>query len=140
MNDLPIVVNVVCKAAIIGPNGKLLLMRRSKTAPTRPLEWDLVGGAWDGGGENFEQAVEREASEEAGLVIKNCKIYKAIPRHRNEANSYHIAMSFTAATDSSKVKLSYEHDKYVWVNLHELPDYKLPEHWNQAAEAALRLN
>mgnify|MGYP001589925562 CR=1 FL=1 len=53
------------KAFVFGKNGKFLTMRRTKTAPSNPLRWDLPGGDVEFG-EDPLKSIVREVGEESG--------------------------------------------------------------------------
>jgi len=66
-------VGVAQKTIIVREDGKLLVVRRSKTAPSRPLYWDLPGGGLELG-EDPEEGAVREVMEETGIEVKNIKL------------------------------------------------------------------
>jgi len=54
---------------IINDEGEILLARRSENAKTFPGMWNLVSGDVEAG-ESIEDALKREAKEEAGVDIE----------------------------------------------------------------------
>lgn len=57
------------KAIIYDDQGRVLTIRRTKTAPTRPLQWDLPGGELDYG-EDTHAGMRREIKEETCLEVE----------------------------------------------------------------------
>jgi len=118
--------NIVLKA-VVSNNGKVLLLRRSATDTRRPKDWDLPGGSREPN-EDLIEGIKREVKEECGLDITNVvPIYStteirewkdnAGPHKRNA-----VFIFFTAKTGSDNVVLSFEHDKYQWVDLEKAID------------------
>ena len=103
---------IAAKVIIIGPDGRILTVRRSKTAPRRPLTWDFPGGMIERG-ETIEEAIHREVIEETRLSICTLK-----PLARQRLYGIDIQL-FTSSTDNTVVTLSYEHDMYQWVTPEE---------------------
>ncbi len=99
---------VAAKVIITGPDGRILTVRRSKTAPRRPLTWDFPGGLIEPG-ETMGEAVVRETLEEAGILISTPQPYA-----REQVYGLDVQL-FAASTDNTDVTLSYEHDMYQWV-------------------------
>ena len=58
-----IVASVIC----IDEEGRILILKRSETAPRRALLWDLPGGHVDQSDNSIEAGGIRELEEEAGL-------------------------------------------------------------------------
>lgn len=99
-------------AAVLNERDEILLLRRSKTAPARALDWDLPGGTVELD-ENPEIGTIRELLEETGIVATFSKfIFKTtVP----SLNGYKDFYFFNVNSDSNNVALSYEHDKYMWI-------------------------
>jgi len=57
---------IAAKAAIFGPDGKILVLRRHPEAERRPKQWDLVGGQIEPAETPFE-GQWREIGEETGI-------------------------------------------------------------------------
>lgn len=70
-------IRVSQKAIIFREDGKILTMRRTATAPSRPLYWDLPGGDLDFG-EDVKDGIVREIREEAGLEVQELAVIDAI--------------------------------------------------------------
>lgn len=113
---------VVAKALAFDKQGNILLVRRSETAPRRPLQWDIPGGFVDGEDESYQQACLRELREEAGVeaVAGSLRLgyaESAINWVESDEAFDVTWLYFTAEAVDTEVKLSYEHDKSAWVPL-----------------------
>lgn len=64
-----LVMTVGCGVIIENKEGQILLQKRSDTG-----EWSLPGGALEPI-ETYEQAVKREVLEEAGIEVRNLKLF-----------------------------------------------------------------
>lgn len=106
-------INVSIKAVVYKDDGRVLALRRTKTAPTRPLQWDLPGGILDYG-EDTMAGIIREINEEAGLVIKDVKLLDVISAF-DDKDEFWVTIGYSAHTTSDTVQLSYEHDRFQWV-------------------------
>lgn len=106
----------IAKTLVINRVGELLVIRRSKTAPRRALEWDLPGGMVEDDEEPKTAAI-RETAEEVGLTIIDLLLAYATTEARTDGNI--VFMFFLARAKNFDVTLSFEHDKFVWVNIEE---------------------
>ena len=105
------------KAILFKEDGELLTIRRSKTAPSGPLHWDLPGGDLDFG-EDVKEGIIREIKEETGLEVYNLKVIDAISGS-DDKNEFWVTICYIAQPMTSEVKLSYEHDDFHWVTPEE---------------------
>jgi len=110
------------KAILLNNEGKLLTIRRTKTAPVRPLHWDLPGGDLDFG-EDPMQGMIREIKEETGLDVKNVEPFD-IEAHINSDGVFWITVAYRVENVSGDLALSYEHDQYKWVTPDEFLQLK----------------
>ena len=113
---------VFIKALVFDKHCNVLLIRRSETAPRRPLQWDLPGGFVDDEDESYQQACLRELREEAGMEVTPGTLRlgyaeSAINWVESDEAFDVTWLYFTAEAASTEVKLSYEHDKSTWVSL-----------------------
>lgn len=112
---------VVAKALVFDDQDRLLLVRRSNTAPRRPLEWDLPGGFVDDDDESYQHACMREIAEETGVQIEHHQlriVYAESAIDTLVGDSADITwLYFAGSASNSTVELSYEHDKYTWVTV-----------------------
>lgn len=115
-------VGVAQKAVIFREDGKILTIRRSATAPSRPLYWDLVGGELDAE-ENPLSGILREIKEETGLVVDKVKFVDVVSGF-NDIGDYWVTLCFEAHVRKPKVILSYEHDDFRWVTLDQFLESK----------------
>ncbi len=111
---------IVAKAIISSPSGDILLVRRSKTAPRRPLEWDFPGGFVDDEDESYQTATIREVTEETGLAIIDNHLHLAYTEselgHFDKGNDVSW-LYYEGKVAITEIKLSYEHDDATWVSL-----------------------
>lgn len=110
-------VGVSLKAVIRREDGKFLALRRTETAPSRPLGWDLPGGELDWG-EDPEEGMMREIKEETGLEIEDLKIFDAVSGVTSHGEFW-TTICYIARPKSENVVLSYEHDDLKWVTVDE---------------------
>jgi 8-oxo-dGTP diphosphatase len=101
------------KAIIYNENGEILTIRRSETAPSRPLKWDLPGGTL-GSGENVKEGIIREIKEETGLDVEMLTIFD-IASGLDDRNEFWVTICYTAKASSDKLTLSFEHDDFKWI-------------------------
>ncbi len=115
-------VGVSQKAVIFNKEGKFLILLRGKTAPSNPLKWDLPGGDVDWG-EDPHESMAREIKEETGLEVGELTVFDVSARV-TEDNYHWFTVAYRTNTKTEKVKISWEHDEFKWVNhkeFRELP-------------------
>ncbi|HYH74952.1 MAG TPA: NUDIX hydrolase [Candidatus Saccharimonadales bacterium] len=101
------------KVLVVNDAGELLILRRSSTDEDRPGGWDFPGGTVDQG-ETFLQAAVREASEEAGLTVRQpLLVYGKSDARPWGKGVWLYYLEFV--TGHPTVTLSFEHDRYEWV-------------------------
>ena len=102
---------------------KLLIVQRSANKSFSPNVYELPGGKVDPG-ENMHEAVKREFMEEVNIpvsVLDTCFFYESDHKgERIEKTSY-----FVCADDVSSLRLSEEHQSYVWITEEELENYNI---------------
>ena len=113
------------KVFIFGNNGKFLTIRRTKTAPSNPLKWDLPGGDVEFG-ENPLKSIIRETKEETGYVIKSPVPFD-VEAHINTLGDYWVTVAYKAFIASGKLSISWEHDLYRWVTANEFLKLRIPK-------------
>jgi 8-oxo-dGTP diphosphatase len=113
-------IKVLAKVALINEAGEMLMLRRSKTAPNRPLDLDLPGGKVEDGEDPLEAAL-REIHEEIGLSLKTNDLELLFT-----ATNYYDGISFMRflfvgrVNGRPEITLSHEHDQYKWRALGEV--------------------
>jgi 8-oxo-dGTP diphosphatase len=110
--------------AVFGPQGRILLLRRSPTDRWKPGHWNLPGGRVDPG-ESIPAGAQRELAEEAGFVVPL------------ESLSWRMNLSFTPTLKGHVFRVCLperpqvtmpdgEHDAYQWVFVDQLPHPCIP--------------
>ncbi len=112
------------KAFIFNKDGKFLTMRRTKTAPSNPLKWDLPGGNIEFG-EDPLKSIIREIKEETGLICKN-PIPFDVKAYVYKPNDYWVTIAYKTFKLKGKLSISWEHDLYKWVTIDEFLKLKIP--------------
>ena len=102
------------KAILFNDDGKILTIRRTETAPSRPLHWDLPGGIFEFG-EDLKEDIIREIEEETGLGVTGVSVIDAIGA-LDDRNEFWVTICYIAKPTSDNVVLSYEHDEFKWVS------------------------
>lgn len=123
-------ISITLHARVLALNadGEILLLRRSRTAPWQPLGWDLPGGVIQYG-EDPAQAALRETEEETGLRLKHIVLLRVSSGFAD--GRYVIKFAYAGVTDTSDIRLSYEHDRYRWVSLAEAEATRLPKAYKE---------
>jgi 8-oxo-dGTP diphosphatase len=116
-------------SAFIYKDGKILLLLRSANEKAFPLFWELPGGKIEFG-ESTEKGLRREILEETGLDIKILKPYSTFSYIFNE--THYIDIQFFCELLGGNVKISKEHDKYLWVDKNNLDDLHISEQMRMA--------
>ena len=116
---------VSAKVIIFRPDGKFLTLHRTETAPHHPLSWDFPGGIIDEG-ESIEEGASREIKEETGLEIKTLELLNLHSRIIENKKLY-IPLIYTTQTESEKIVISWEHDKFQWVTKDEFLNLEAAE-------------
>ncbi|MBI4652822.1 NUDIX hydrolase [Candidatus Kuenenbacteria bacterium] len=116
-------IGVSQKAILFNENGKILTIRRTKTAPSRPLYWDLPGGDLYFG-EEVKEGITREIKEETGLEVQDLLLFDVISG-LNDKNEFWVTICYIARPITVDVVLSYEHDDFKWVTPNEFQKLKV---------------
>ena len=109
-------------SGILLRNKKILIIKRSSIAPRFPNMWDSIGGHLKDGNESAEDCMIREAKEEVGLDLKIKKAGKVYEFYDDYGRA--IVIPFLLESDSDKVKLSFEHSEYKWIEPKDLKNYE----------------
>ncbi|HUB93753.1 MAG TPA: NUDIX hydrolase [Verrucomicrobiae bacterium] len=110
---------VIVKAVAFDDQNRILLIRRSKTAPRRALQWDLPGGFVDDEDESYRHTCLRELYEETGLKAAGSVPQLSYAESSIDAHGNGSWLYFTVSVTLTDVRLSYEHDKFMWAPLQE---------------------
>lgn len=109
----------VAMKAVIVKDGKVLLLREAKTYKdgTNIGRFHMPGGRLDVG-EAFEDGLRREVREETGMeieIVQPIYVGEWRPVIRDVPHQI-IAVFFVCTPTTDEVKLSEEHDKFMWVD------------------------
>lgn len=118
---------VLAKTVLQASDGTVLLLKRSQTAPRRPMEWDLPGGRLDEG-EGILDAAIRELSEETGISLEPDNLHLAFTKTKVTEAGNTCWLFFIAKVHNKNITLSPEHEEAVWKTLddaYSLIDYDL---------------
>ena len=92
--------------------GRYLFLRRSGISRHYAGKWEPPGGKMDAG-ETVDVTLEREVAEETGLQIRDLRVVGACEGETEQARF--VALMMEALAEPGEVKLSEEHDAFVWV-------------------------
>ena len=99
--------------AIIGDDaGRLLLVRRVLQSAHFAGEWEFPGGKVEDG-ENVAQALQREALEELGLEITLDGVAGVTEFELPHVRV--VTLCFYAHQTCGEIRLSQEHDRFIWI-------------------------
>lgn len=130
MAQKPFVLSV--KAIVRDGEGRCLLLRRSAASKGNPGKWDFPGGKLDPG-ERVDEGLCREVAEETGVTISVERVLGAAQSGLPDRMVAYLIME--ARLESGEVRLSEEHDDFVWVALSELPRMDLAEQFRPFIDA-----
>ena len=99
------------KCVVYNEEGKVLLLKRSDKV-SGSGRWSLIGGGLEEG-EDPQEAIKREAREEAQIELSNIRLIKSVSFKEGEEN---VLINCYQAKTNSEIKLNWEHDEYKWVD------------------------
>lgn len=139
MDTTPIL-RVAAKAVIVNDAGEVLLVREAVTDPdnTQVGLWGVPGGRLEPG-EGFQEGLVREALEETGLHVTPVKplyVGEWRPVIRGQAHQI-IAIFMVCKVEGGTVKVSDEHDDYMWIHPRERSKYNLMSPDDRVMDALL---
>lgn len=118
----------VATKAVIVCNNKILLIRESNryVDGTNCGRWDFPGGRLKIG-EHFEESLAREVAEETGLSVRIGRpLFVGEWRPKVKGEEWQIVgIFFECSAENDCVKLSEDHDEFVWVAPDEYKNYDL---------------
>lgn len=114
-------IKLVAKTAVVNEEGKILVLTRSETDPSRPGGLDFPGGEIELG-EDVLEGASREIKEEVGvdLPLSELQIIYSNTADRNESGVVIIRFLCMAAVKNPLIQLSYEHSDFQWMTLAEV--------------------
>ena len=119
--------SVTAGAIITDESGRVLLLKHRFRPGTG---WGIPGG-YINKGEQAEDALRRELREEAGLELKDVKIFTA----RTFKRPQQVEVIFLCRAAGEPERLNYEIEKAEWFVMGELP--RLPEDQMELLKQAL---
>jgi 8-oxo-dGTP diphosphatase len=120
------------KVVIRDSKDRCLLLKRSMASKGNPGKWEFPGGKLEEG-EDFDFGLLREVEEETGLRIT---LERAVGTSQSESSNRRIVyLIMEGRSESTDVRLSEEHDDYVWVPPGELARMDLSEQFIRFARA-----
>ena len=105
------------KIILVNKNREMLIIKRGKTAPSRPGYWDLPGGEVEYG-ENLSNGIIRETKEETGLEIKTPSLLDVCAKF-NDKKEYWVTICYSFQVIDTNVKLTFEHEAFRWIKPQE---------------------
>ncbi len=119
---------------------KVLILREANKYQdgTNKGKYDIVGGRVKPG-ERFDKSLIREIKEETGIIAKIGRPFHVIewrPVIKDEQWQI-IATFFESISDTDKVTLSEDHDKYLWIDPKSYKKYNLIKNLYPAFESYL---
>lgn len=114
------------KVIIRDEDGRCLLLQRAAASRGNPGKWEFPGGKVTLG-EEFDQVVQREVTEETALTIR---LQRALGTTQADLPTRTVVyLILEAAWEAGQVQLSSEHDAYLWRYPHELLEMDLVRHF-----------
>jgi mutator protein MutT len=115
--------------AIIRKDDKTLLLRRANGRPSILGKYELPGGKLDYG-EQPEDALARNLTDEAGLIIQTAQLFDVLTYIDHD--DYDIQYVFilylvSLGVGGAKVHLSQNYDRYVWKEMSNIQQQELTE-------------
>ena len=104
---------VTVGALIVGPSGRLLLIRTHKWRD----RWGVPGGKVDLG-ETLLAAVHREVREETGLALTEvvwAPVFEAVDHPEFHRSAHFVLLDFVARSDGEDVTLNDEAQAHAWL-------------------------
>jgi 8-oxo-dGTP diphosphatase len=117
---------IVGVGAVVIHLSRVLLVKRGN--PPLLGEWSLPGGVVELG-ETLRAAVEREALEETGLIVKAGEVLEVLDRiilGKDAAPQYHyVLIDFLCVVKDGKLRAGGDAEAVRWAKKSELAQYKL---------------
>lgn len=114
--------------AVIQKGGQVLLGYRPEGRYPYPDSWHIPGGGINLGEETCEEAILREIKEETGLLVGNLeKVHwdTGFEPNKNKEKTYYTYLVFRCDYISGEVSADGDLERFEWVDIADLKDYKL---------------
>ena len=111
---------------IVSPDDEILILRRANYMKKYGGKWGFPGGSIDKKDKNEKDAIIREIKEETNIELswneenKSLKKFETIKNEDGSVSEYFV-VNLESKPD---VKISREHSKYAWYNIHDNTNYK----------------
>jgi len=115
------IASVIC----VNENNEILLIKRSKTDPSKPGYWDLPGGHVDDEDKSIELGAIRELREETTLEVDEKDLIYVVKQEREGASKYIYATTIWSGSvnfvENPKSGI-VEHSDSRWVTIDQIKD------------------
>jgi len=108
-------INVVVKGIIVCRR-KVLIVKRADKDPIGPGTWEFIGGCLEFD-ESLEEALIREAREEAGIHIAVRNLLYAAS-FKTKPSRQIVILNYLCDTQQEDIFLSNEHTEFLWADLY----------------------
>ena len=126
-NNKKIVQKIVLAGVIIDKDNKILILQRNKDEDIFPEMWELPSGKREFF-EDYESCLIREIKEETGLdvnIIMPFSVFDYQIEELGEIRDTTQINFLVKVVNEEKVKLSPEHQNFVWISKNDIKKYKL---------------
>ena len=115
---------LIIHTVIYNESHKVLLIKRSKINDVLPEYWDIPGGTLEDGEDPALGAI-RETKEEAGLDIRNLKLFFEYSNIDTVKDKQFVTLVFMAKYFGGEITLNpEEHEEYAWIDPVKIGSYK----------------
>lgn len=113
----------VASIFIIDSDDKVLIIRRTKTAPTKAGYWEIPGGRTDPKDKDAKETAAREAKEETGLAVEDL-VKISTEQSDNKTKHYYATKTYTGniILEPNPQTDILEHDDYKWASIEEIEE------------------
>ena len=126
MTNKPIIQKVVLAGVVFNKKAEVLILQRNTNEDIYPGMWELPSGKREFL-ESSLDSLKREVKEEAGLdimVVQLCSVFEyKIEKPTEIRDSTQI--NFIVVSNSSKVRLSEEHQNFAWISKDDVNKYDM---------------
>ena len=121
MINKPIIQKIVLGGVVFNKQGRVLIIQRSDNDDIYPGMWELPSGKREFFESSYNSLI-REIKEETGLdvkIIQPCSVFEYKIEKPNEIRDS-TQINFIVTSEITEVKLSKEHQNYVWISKDEV--------------------